>query len=120
MAISDKAPFLGEITITQDESFTVVPAAQPIPNPIPPNLVNLSAALCSDVPSPYNPYCWITAANELINLANTIWDLIQSLISLFEGKPRAQDTITIGRRLGNSKNVAGVIWSIEIFRLLND
>src|SRR5208283_2228482 len=120
MATSAKAPFIGDVSISADQSFTVVAAAQPIPNPIPPQLANLSSAICSDVPSPYNPFCWVTAADELIKIANTIWDLVQSLIDLFEGKPRAQDTITIATRLMHSKNVAGVIWGIEIFRLLRD
>ena len=76
--------------------------------------------MCSDVPSVYNPFCWIAAADELIKIANIIWSLIQDLINLFEGKPRAQDTITIATRLMHSKNVAGNIWGIEILRLLRD
>ena len=41
MAINDKAPYLGDVTLTSDQSFAVVPLGQPIPNPIPPTLVNL-------------------------------------------------------------------------------
>lgn len=95
-------------------------SSQHIPDPIPPQLANYSQVICGEAPSPYNPACWIYAADQLIKIANLIWSLVEDLISLFEGKPRAQDTITIGTRLMHSKNVAGTIWGIAIMRLLHD
>jgi len=118
--INSTYPWLGDIIITQDMSADVQPLSAPPANPIPPGLVDWAAAICSDAPSLYNPGCWIYAADLLYQVVSIVWDLIDDLIQAFEGKPRAQDTITIATRCLHSKNVAGSVYGAMIMRLLND
>lgn len=65
----------------------------------------------------------ICQVNLLIGLivlaAFIIMDLIVELINLFSGKPRAQDTVTIGNRLCTSQNPAGYIAGTLLLRNLS-
>jgi hypothetical protein len=58
--------------------------------------------------------------SAVVDVALLVVDIVQGLISLFSGKPRAQDTITVSTRLMHSKNPSGYILGASWMRLLQD
>ncbi len=56
----------------------------------------------------------------IVDIATLLDDLIQGLINLFEGKPRAQDTITVIQRFQHSVNPAGYLTGVRLQKLLTD
>jgi len=56
----------------------------------------------------------------IVDIATLLDDLIQGLINLFTGKPRAQDTITVIQRFEHSVNPAGYITGVRLQKLLSD
>lgn len=55
----------------------------------------------------------------IIAVAIIIIDLVEMLLNVFSGKPRAQDTVTIGNRLCHSQNPAGYIAGTLLLRNLS-
>src|SRR5271156_4768853 len=60
---------------------------------------------------------WIVAL--VAEIIEAILDLIDELVALFTGKPRAQDTLTVAGRLARGKNPAATIMSVQIHRNLS-
>ena len=48
-----------------------------------------------------------------------ILELIDELVSLFTGKPRAQDTLTVAKRLGRGQSPVAHLMSVQISRNLD-
>ena len=96
-------------------NFTFQPG-QLFPLPPPGTLENIpfaSLSLAFDIASG-------NVLGIIIDIATLLDDLIQGLISLFEGKPRELSTITVIQRLEHSANPAGYIAGVRFQRLLND
>lgn len=55
----------------------------------------------------------------VFDLAAIILELIDELVALFSGKPRAQDTLTVASRLSQSRNLIGHLMSVQISRNLS-
>lgn len=60
---------------------------------------------------------WVSVVGAVIFI---ILELINELVSLFTGKPREEDTLTVAARLSQSKNPAGHLASMLIRRELSD
>lgn len=48
-----------------------------------------------------------------------VWDIIDLLVELFQGRPRKLSTLTVARRLMQGRNVAAQLWGNGILRLLD-
>lgn len=99
----------------QQPGFTFAPG-QLFPLPPPGTLENIPFATLS--------FAFDLGTGNLIgvviDVAELLFDLVQGLINLFSGKPREQDTITVGTRATHGQNPASYLMGAQILRNLRD